>query len=272
MSRRYLEVTGLVGVWMALGFVFALDANAYLLAGVPLMLAFQALVRRRPIAAMWVRDADAIRLDLPVIAIALVLALTPAYLLVTAHRTMSWVVVTWFCCAIAGALPAAFAIRQQRRDAFAAGLRPALWALFCGLILFSLAAIAMGTLGTMSLRSAGPFLRQFALYFPVCFVLEEVVFRGVLDAHLADGETATRGKAWGSALFVSVLWGLWHLPIVPLAGGQFLWIAVPQLLVFHCAIGPFLSFAWRSGGTLLLPALAHALIDSYRNVALGLAG
>jgi hypothetical protein len=43
-----------------------------------------------------------------------------------------------------------------------------------------------------------------------------------------------------------------------------------QLLVFHCVIGPSLSFAWRSGRTLLLPGFAHAFIDAYRNVAVGL--
>ena len=37
-----------------------------------------------------------------------------------------------------------------------------------------------------------------------------------------------------SAIFVSVLWGLWHHPIVPLA-------TILQLLVTHVAMGPFLS-------------------------------
>ena len=42
------------------------------------------------------------------------------------------------------------------------------------------------------------------------FVLEEVAFRGALDAHVHhEGE----GRGWQSALFVSALWGLWHLPI-----------------------------------------------------------
>jgi membrane protease YdiL (CAAX protease family) len=65
-----------------------------------------------------------------------------------------------------------------------------------------------------------------------------------------------------SALFVSVLWGLWHHPIVPGA-------TVSQLLVLQVAMGPFLSLFWRRSGNLLAPGFAHAPSDSVRN-ALGL--
>src|SRR5207237_8420680 len=56
-------------------------------------------------------------------------------------------------------------------------------------------------------------LRSFAVYFPICFVLEEVTFRGVLDTHVAQRDPGR----WRSALFVSALWGAWHLPIVHVA-------------------------------------------------------
>jgi hypothetical protein len=39
-------------------------------------------------------------------------------------------------------------------------------------------------------------------------------------------------------------------------------------LIAHTTIGVPLSFSWRQSGTLLLPALAHALIDAYRNAVL----
>jgi membrane protease YdiL (CAAX protease family) len=49
-----------------------------------------------------------------------------------------------------------------------------------------------------------------ALYYPASFLLEEVAFRGALDAHVHyDGE---RG-GWLSAVFISALWGVWHLPV-----------------------------------------------------------
>ena len=36
----------------------------------------------------------------------------------------------------------------------------------------------------------------------------------------------------------------------------------------HTLIGIPLSLCWRKGGTLVLPAAAHALIDAYRNTVL----
>jgi hypothetical protein len=70
--------------------------------------------------------------------------------------------------------------------------------------------------------------------FCVAFVLEEVTFRGALDTHVSE---ATSGDLAPCCLRVlpSVLYG------VPLA------------------------FAWRRGGTLVLPAAAPALFDAWRN-------
>lgn len=128
------------------------------------------------------------------------------------------------------------------------------------------------------MRSAPPTpcagLRALALYFPVSFVLEEVTFRGALDTHLhrlskrgsaveVGPEAAGRRTGWSSALFVSALWGLWHLPIV--AGSAPLAVTPAQLLLLHCAIGVPLSLGWRRTGNLAVPALAHTLINAVRN-------
>jgi membrane protease YdiL (CAAX protease family) len=78
---------------------------------------------------------------------------------------------------------------------------------------------------------------------------------------MTDG---TSRRQWPTALYVSVLWGLWHLPIAG-GGGQPLAATVAQLLVVHCAIGVPLSLGWRRTGNLAVPALAHALIDAVRN-------
>jgi hypothetical protein len=61
--RHVLEVALLVLIWMAAGWVFRLDANAYLVLGVPLVAAFQLLIRRQGLQRLWVREADAFRLD-----------------------------------------------------------------------------------------------------------------------------------------------------------------------------------------------------------------
>jgi hypothetical protein len=91
---------------------------------------------------------------------------------------------------------------------------------------------------------------------------------GAVDAALAYVKRRANicASGLGTAIFISVLWGLWHLPIAPdnqsLAG-------VVRLLALQVPLGILLSYTWRSSGTLLLPAVAHAWVDAYRNVILG---
>jgi membrane protease YdiL (CAAX protease family) len=105
-------------------------------------------------------------------------------------------------------------------------------------------------------------LRWFALYFPACFVIEEVAFRGAIDSHVHQpGDKLP----WLSALYISAIWGLWHLPIV---GAKEIPVIVAAMLVMsvHMATGVFLSFGWRRSGNLAVPAFVHAFIDAVRNM------
>jgi membrane protease YdiL (CAAX protease family) len=115
------------------------------------------------------------------------------------------------------------------------------------------------------ITAVGTTAKYIAIYFPVLFLLEEVAFRGALDAHVHhDGE----GRGWQSALFVSSLWGLWHLPITE---GMTFPVAVAVVLVVHIVLGVPLSFAWRRTRNLSGVAFAHATIDAMRNaLAVGL--
>jgi membrane protease YdiL (CAAX protease family) len=100
------------------------------------------------------------------------------------------------------------------------------------------------------------------LYYPATFLLEEVAFRGAIDAHVHhDGDS----RPWQSAVFVSALWGLWHLPV---SSGLPLPLMVIELVVVHVAIGVGLSLSWRRTRNLGGPALAHAVIDAVRNAAM----
>ncbi|MGZ7090315.1 MAG: CPBP family intramembrane glutamic endopeptidase [Candidatus Angelobacter sp.] len=97
--------------------------------------------------------------------------------------------------------------------------------------------------------------------FPLVFVVEEVSFRGALDTHIQHpGE---RGGIW-SAILVSSLWGLWHVPLAmgsaPLAS-----LLMPHV-VAHCLIGVPLSIYWRQSGNLVVPGAAHASVDALRNM------
>jgi membrane protease YdiL (CAAX protease family) len=112
-------------------------------------------------------------------------------------------------------------------------------------------------------------IKSLLLYIPALFVVEEVAFRGAIDSHVRHpGErNGVRSTAYGivSAILVSVLWGLWHYPIIPHM--SFIQV-VATLLLLQVAVGPFLSLFWRRSGNLMVPGFVHATIDSVRN-ALG---
>jgi membrane protease YdiL (CAAX protease family) len=126
-------------------------------------------------------------------------------------------------------------------------------------------AVGLGAMHIVSgapidvLTVAGTVTRYLALYFPVTFVLEEVTFRGALDSHV---HRAGEPRGWLSAVLVSVLWGLWHLPV---SGGMPLPYLVLELVAWHTLVGVPLSLAWRRSGNLAGPAFAHAAIDAVRN-------
>ena len=238
-----------VAVWMALGLLLRRDTELYLLVGVPLTVAFQLLVRRRPLRALWVRDAPPLRLDAKGWTLAGTLALLPAWSAGQAVAAGRWTIAAW--------------MGQLRRGSAGTALHWLAVATATG------GAVMAATLLPTVLASPQPLrplqmlltgAQSALLYLPVVFVLEEVSFRGALDPHL---HRPGQRQGWPSALVVSALWGLWHLPLVP--PGTPLALSVAQVLVVHCAIGVPLSFAWRRTGSLAVPALAHALIDGIRN-------
>ena len=113
-ARRYIEVLAFVALWMALGWIFHLDTNSYLLIGIPLVVLFQRFFRQRPLRQLWVRDAAAFRLGLVGIVIAVLLILAPGYdLIFVAVPKKSWIVVLWFLCAVAGDRRAAFFLLES---------------------------------------------------------------------------------------------------------------------------------------------------------------
>jgi Type II CAAX prenyl endopeptidase Rce1-like len=194
--RRTLEGILCVAGWMAAGLLLRLDANAYLLLGIPVAVLFQALVARRPLRELWVRGA------------------------VPSGSTRLAALAAAAC----GAWPAAYALTRLRRAQAKELLRCAAAAVPIGVSLMAALLFFAHRLrapGAAAVRYGGFSLLR---YFPACFVLEEVFFRGALDSHVHHpGES----RGWASALLVSALWGLWHLPTVP-AGRRL--AAVPALL------------------------------------------
>jgi membrane protease YdiL (CAAX protease family) len=66
-----------------------------------------------------------------------------------------------------------------------------------------------------------------------------------------------------TAVAVSSLWAVWHLPIAAMSAG--LWTTIIALLFVHLAVGVPLSLYWRRSGNLFVPATAHAVVDAVRN-------
>jgi membrane protease YdiL (CAAX protease family) len=260
--RRYAECVLFIASWVGLGWLLRLQLELYLVIGVPITFAFQRFVRRQPLRAMWVISAPPFRLDGKGKVIALGLAAIPLVLAVTTAAARQWAACAQSVCATCGAIPAAYAVRNFRRTL----VRPLLACLSINSVIIGLIWTALSAWQVLKTgvgeRSLGD---RFALgimslivYIPVMFVIEEVAFRGVLDAHVhRPGE----GRAWGSALFVSALWGLWHLPIA----GDINLQTIGRLLFVHCPVGVVLSLYWRRTGTLVIPGASHAFIDAVRD-------
>ena len=260
--RRLLEGFGFVAVWVALGYLFPLNDETYLLMGIPLTVGFQILVRRRPLRELWVREASHFSLDKCGLLMAAVLVATPAYYGARALPGAQWWLIGWYVAGFVGAVGAAFALRATSPVAM---LRSAALpiAVGAGGMAAVIGGIHVATGAPVHvLAVVGTVVKYIAIYFPVTFVLEEVAFRGALDAHVHhEGE----GRGWQSALFVSALWGLWHLPI---AVGMPFPLLIMVLLAVHCFIGIPLSFAWRRSRNLAGVAFAHSAIDAIRNAML----
>jgi membrane protease YdiL (CAAX protease family) len=258
-GRRAIEAVGFVAVWVVLGYALPVSSESYLLLGVPLTVWFQLFVRRRPLRELWVHDKATTTFGGRGILLAGTLALTPAYFGFQALDSGSWSLVGWWLAALVGAGSAAFAVRSSSIPAV---LRSAAvpTAIGAGAMALGLGGIHLVDAAPVDLLAlVGTVAKYLAVYFPLTFILEEVTFRGALDSHVhRSGEP--RGLL--SAVLVSVLWGLWHLPV---AGGLSVPLLVPELIAWHTLVGVPLSLAWRRSGNLGGPGLAHAAIDAVRN-------
>lgn len=249
---------------MAVGWIFKLSGDAYQLLAVPLVLLFQHFVSRRPIQQIWVREAETFRLDRAGIALAALLMALAAYALSqVATAGHSWVF-PLLIPSCAGAIFAAFAIRLQSAAQFWRALPSFGAAQGIGFVVVLFHARHAGYSPQLNLDKIPLLAEQFVIMFTGMFIVEEVVFRGMLDSHIYQCGSSWQAQ-WKSAIFVSALWGLWHLPFSRYSNLSELSPDLIQNLIVEISVGVPLSFCWRRSGTLLLPAAAHALIDAYRN-------
>ena len=244
---------------MALGFAFGLSAEGYLLAGIPITVAFQVLVVRRTLRALWLRDAPPVAFTPRSVVATVVVAIAPAMVAVGGIRAGNAVLMAYGLVAMFGAVGAIYAIRAMDRDAVHATIRATLiTSAILVSIMVSYRLVSGGFAGSLT-TAVVTALISVATYLPVVFVMEEVLFRGLIDPYLHG---SSPGPDRASALYGSALWGIWHLPVMSIALG--VW-TIPYLVAVHTALGYVLVTSWRRTGNLAAPGIAHAVSDALRN-------
>jgi len=256
---RAAIATLVIGGYMALGFAFRLSADGYLLVGIPITVAFQVLVVRQPLRALWLRDTPSMAFTPRSIVAIIVVAIAPAAIVIRGVRDGDPVLAAYGLAAMVGAVGAVYAGRAMDRDAVRSTIRTTL----------STAAILVGIMVVYRIATGGfhgnlvaaiaTAVVSVATYIPIVFVMEEVLFRGVLDTYLHG---STPGPDRATALYGSSLWGLWHLPVVFISLGI---LTIPYLVAVHTVLGFFLVTSWRRTGNLAAPGIAHAVSDALRN-------
>jgi membrane protease YdiL (CAAX protease family) len=256
---RAVVTTLVIGAYIAFGLALGLGSEAYLLLGVPITIAFEVLVVRRPLRSLWLRHAPPMTFDRRSVVAVSVVAIAPAIVAAGGIRKGDVALTLWGLTAMFGAVGVVYTVRVMNRDAVRSTIRTTM---ISGAVLVGVMVVyrlATGGLNGNLAAAITTMLISTLTYVPVVFVMEEVLFRGLIETYL-HGSTPGRDRA--SALYGSALWGLWHLPVASIALGA---LTIPYLVAVHTVIGFVLVTSWRRTGNLAAPGIAHAVIDALRN-------
>lgn len=255
---RYLQTILFMVVYISLGFLLRLKTEAYLLLGIPLTIIFQLLVAKQPIHKLWLRDKQKFHLNKLGWVISLFFLVYPIYKTVTdiMSDTCSFAHLGFDLAVILGAFIAGFCYSNMTKTTIKEFF---LCFAIAGLIRMSLYFIplVMGKAGYNLDYVSG--LKSLLTYVPVAFVVEEVIFRGMLDTYIQP--LKNKFGIW-SALFISCLWGLWHIPLSN--GENPIWFVIATSMTISLW-GIILSIFWRRSGNLAVPGFSHALADAIRD-------
>ena len=258
LVRGIIATLVIVG-YVALGFALGLGADAYLLLGIPITIGIQALVVRRPLRALWLRGGRAITITARSLVAVAVVSLAPAMIAIAGAQAGDFVRAGYGLAGIVGAFGAVHAIRAMTGDAALATVRATLINTAILAAVMTAFRLATGGFDGQVARAATTIAISIATYVPAVFVIEEVLFRGLIDPYL---HASAAGRDRGTALYGSVLWGLWHLPVMSVDLGV---LTIPYLVAIHGVLGVVLVAAWRRTGNLAAPGIAHAVSDAVRN-------
>ncbi len=264
---RYIQITVFTFIYIGLGFLFKLGPNEYLLLGVPLGLAFQLFVRKKSIPSAWVRTDEKFILNKNALLYSALLCIYPIYRMFKIFSKDEFNLTSFLynLCIIVGAFGCGYAISKMTKKTAKETLFCWLTAGFIGSLMFVGIAVLKAVLNSRQINfNFETFVTSILMYTPIVFVIEEVVFRGILDEHISENDQKIN---YWSIIYVSFLWGWWHLPATK-GGTEELILASIILPINHTIVGFFTSLYWRKSGNLIAPGFAHAFVDAIRNALL----
>jgi len=255
---RYVLTILFMAIYISLGFLLKLEAASYLLLGIPLTVIFQLFVVRQPLHKLWLRDEEKFHLNKLGWTITLCFIVFPIYKtieLATQHK-LTLLNLGYYSAAMLGAFGAGYCYSNFTKKT-AKDFLLCLGIIVVVRISFYFFPFIIGKHEFNPDYIRG--IKSLLTYIPVAFVVEEVVFRGMLDTYIHPSKK-TNGLL--SALFISCVWGLWHLPLAT-DGENPIWFALRPMTISLWGI--VLSIFWRRTGNLAVPGFPHALADAIRD-------
>ncbi len=254
---RYIHVALFVAIYIVIGYLFNLKPQPYLLVGIPLTCFFQLFIVRQPLHKLWLREEEKFHLSKSGWIITLCFIVFPIYKAIelASQDKLTFVNSGYYSAAIFGAFGVGYCYSNVTK-------KTAKEFLLCfGII----AVVRMSWFLFPFIFGDQEFkpdyiqgIKSLLTYIPVAFVVEEVVFRGMLDTYIHPSKK-TNGL-W-SAIFISCIWGVWHLPIsIDQSPG---WVLL--VVLRSGSWGVFLSIFWRRTGNLAVPAFSHSFVDAIRD-------
>jgi membrane protease YdiL (CAAX protease family) len=246
-------------VYISLGFLLRLEAPSYLLLGIPLTLIFQLFIVRQPLHKLWCRDGEKFHLNKFGWIITLCFIAFPIYKIIelATQDKLTLINLGYYSAAMLGAFGAGYCYSNFTK-------KTAKDFLLCfGIIVVVRISLYFFPFIIGNHEFNPDYIRgikSLLTYIPVAFVVEEVVFRGMLDTYIHQSKTTT--GLW-PALFISCMWGLWHLPLSLDSKTSIWFVVLPSMIISLWGI--VLSIFWRRTGNLAVPGFPHAFADAVRD-------
>lgn len=256
---RYAIVTLFVAVYIALGYIFHLNAQAYLLVGIPLSILFQLFIAKQALHKLWVRDEEKFSISSTGLLIAIGFMILPVYKIIHSFEedTFTFASIGYNLATMLGAVAAGFAFTRLTKQT----LKELLICLGIVLLIKGIGfAILLFWLKPGEQPNYITAITSLLTYIPIAFIVEEVVFRGMLDSYIHTPQNKI--GIW-SVFFISALWALWHLPLS--TSNESIPFIIIASLINTGIWGIPLSIFWRRTGNLAVPVFSHAFIDAIRD-------